>query len=171
MIFPTPRNPREIALRATRTLPPAPSVLLGRGHPIARHLAADPRRNDLAEEIRARTFRADAKLETLRIALDPLPAPGQRWRRMPHLFERLANLGDLAERIRTWTSFSDPEVYDHGGLVQLFAACLDNLQRHALPVEIQEIGERLTPEQAEMILRLAEALQKTPDAWREGSAP
>jgi len=90
---------------------------------------------------------------------------------MAHLFEHITSLGDLAERIRTWTSFADPDIYDDGGLVQLLAACLDHLGRHALPIEIEDIGERLTHEQAEMVLRLAKALQRTPGAWRESPTP
>lgn len=90
---------------------------------------------------------------------------------MAHLFEHVTNFGDLTERIRTWTSFSDPDVYDHGGFVQRFAACLDHLRQHALPIEIDGVGERLTQEQAEMVLKLGDALRKNPAAWRKGPVP
>lgn len=91
---------------------------------------------------------------------------------MAHLFEHITSLSDLAEQIRDWRSFADPDVYDDGGgFAQLFAACLDHLGRHALPIEIEDIGERLTHEQAQMVLRLAQALQRNPAAWRESPTP
>ena len=85
---------------------------------------------------------------------------------MGHLFEQVTDLTDLAGRLRAWTSFADAQVYDFGGLVLLLGACLDNMRSHGIPGDMDEIGERLTQEQAEMILRLADALKANPAAWR-----
>jgi hypothetical protein len=49
---------------------------------------------------------------------------------MMHQFSKIENLTDLERRIRGWTSFSDPDVYDFGGLVVLLGAILDNMNAH-----------------------------------------
>ncbi len=78
---------------------------------------------------------------------------------MNHLFESISSLGDLTERIRNWTSFRDEEVYDHGGLIQILCACLDNLRRHALPVDYEEMAERLSDEEIETLIKLADSVR------------
>ena len=52
---------------------------------------------------------------------------------------------DLEALLREWVSFADPHVYDAGGMVALFAACLDNMRSRMLKAELEDIGAYLTP--------------------------
>lgn len=80
-----------------------------------------------------------------------------------HLFENVSSLGDLTERIGNWTSFCDDYVYDHGGLIQILAALLDNMRKHSIASDFEEVSGRLSNEQREMLIRLSDAVKKTRD--------
>lgn len=43
--------------------------------------------------------------------------------------------------------------------VKMFAAALDNLQTQALPIEIEEFGEQIEPEEIDYLMRLAKDLK------------
>jgi hypothetical protein len=81
---------------------------------------------------------------------------------MNHLFENVSSLGDLAERIRNWTSFKDEDIYDYGGLIHILAACLGNLRKHSIPVDLEELADHLSDEEIETLIKLAKAVQKDP---------
>jgi hypothetical protein len=44
-------------------------------------------------------------------------------------------------------------------MAALLDACLSNLKRHALPVEIDEISDRLSDESKEILVRLASSIR------------
>ena len=50
---------------------------------------------------------------------------------------------DLEALLREWVSFADPHVYDAGGMVALFAACLDNMRSRMLKAALEDIGAYL----------------------------
>lgn len=79
---------------------------------------------------------------------------------MNHLFNNVSSLEDLTERIRNWTSFKDEDVYDYGGLIHILAACLENLRRHSIPIDLEELSDRLSDEEIEMLIKLADAVNK-----------
>ena len=78
---------------------------------------------------------------------------------MKNRFESISDLRDLTDRIQNWTSFEDEHVYDHGGLIQILAACLQNLRKNSLPVDFEELADRLSEEEIEMLLKLADAIR------------
>jgi len=49
----------------------------------------------------------------------------------------------------------DPVPYDAGGVACLLGALLDNIHRYGIDADFEEIPERLTPEQAATIRRIA----------------
>lgn len=75
---------------------------------------------------------------------------------MAHRFENIEDLGDLAQRLRNWRTFSHDEAYDYGGLVQLLIACLDNLREMAVEGELEDITNFLDDEQKEFLQTLAQ---------------
>ena len=61
----------------------------------------------------------------------------------------LKTFEDLEAMLRHWVSFADPHLYDAGGMVLLFAACLDNMRLHMLEAELEDIDSYFTDEQKE----------------------
>jgi hypothetical protein len=78
--------------------------------------------------------------------------------RMMHQFSKIENLTDLEQRIRDWTSFSDPDVYDFGGLVVLLGAILDNMNAHGIVADYEELNDRLSQEQQAVLRRMVATL-------------
>jgi hypothetical protein len=54
-----------------------------------------------------------------------------------YLLQNIKTYSDLLECLGNWRSFGDPEVYDFGGIVHLFLACLDNMRRFAVMGELE----------------------------------
>jgi len=61
----------------------------------------------------------------------------------------------FAENIRNFTNWGDRGGYDFGGSVYLLGSCLDNLRKHATQVELEELAERLEPEQIAFLNELS----------------
>jgi len=60
----------------------------------------------------------------------------------------------LENYLRHFVAFgtNDPrEMYDFVGFAYLFAACLDNLRKYALEVQLDDIGDCLSPEQRKFL--------------------
>jgi hypothetical protein len=71
----------------------------------------------------------------------------------------------LRHYLRHFTNIGgDPVPYDHNGVVHLMLALLDNLRENALDVDLADIRESMTDDQAAFFLRLA-------DHVREGDRP
>jgi hypothetical protein len=51
---------------------------------------------------------------------------------MSGMMKPLKTFEDLEAMLRQWVSFADPHLYDAGGMVLLFAACLDNMRLRML---------------------------------------
>lgn len=66
---------------------------------------------------------------------------------------------ELESYLREWMSFADNEIYDAGGGVALLGACLDNLQRHLLEEDVEDLRERLSESQRGYLIFLAERLR------------
>lgn len=75
---------------------------------------------------------------------------------MAHMFENIEDHADLINRLHMWRNFGHDEVYDYGGMVQLFAACLDNLREMAVDGELKDITNFLDDEQKEFLQTLAQ---------------
>lgn len=75
---------------------------------------------------------------------------------------------DLEAMLRQWASFADSHVYDAGGMVALFAACVDNMRTRMLEAELEDIGSYFTAEQTAFLLQLATMLSHAPSP---GHAP
>jgi hypothetical protein len=71
------------------------------------------------------------------------------------MMKPLKTFEDLEAMLRHWVSFADPHLYDAGGMVLLFAACLDNMRLRMLEAELEDIDAYLTDEQKEFLLKLA----------------
>jgi len=76
------------------------------------------------------------------------------------MMKPLKTFEDLEAMLRHWMSFADPHVYDAGGMVLLFAACLDNMRLRMLEAELEEIDSYLTDEQKAFLLKLATIVQR-----------
>lgn len=78
---------------------------------------------------------------------------------------------DLKEFLRHWTFWGGDEgPYDVVGMMCLLGACLDNLREFALHAELEDVGECLTPEQAEFLQNLATQLARTSSDARASEA-
>ena len=67
----------------------------------------------------------------------------------------------LADYLREFVnSHGDVAPYDSGGVAHLLSALLDNIHRHGIETDFEEMQERLTPEQAATLRRIAAHLQK-----------
>jgi len=53
---------------------------------------------------------------------------------------------ELEDMLRNWLCFGvqREHEYDFGGMASLLGACLDNLQKHALEAELEDIGGYFT---------------------------
>jgi hypothetical protein len=76
------------------------------------------------------------------------------------MMKPLKTFEDLEAVLRHWVSFADPHLYDAGGMVLLFAACLDNMRLRMLEAELEEIDSYLTDEQKEFLLKLATMVRR-----------
>ncbi len=68
----------------------------------------------------------------------------------------IGSFKELEDGLRDWKSFKDPEVYDVGGMWSLFCACTDNLQKYALPAEIEDLAKHLSDEQCAFLKLLVD---------------
>lgn len=66
----------------------------------------------------------------------------------------------LAAYLREFVNWHcDVAPYDSVGVAHLLGALLDNMHRHGLEVDFNEMQQRLTPEQAATLRRIAAQLQ------------
>ena len=78
---------------------------------------------------------------------------------------------DLEALLRQWVSFTDPHVYDAGGMAALFAACLDNMRSRMLEAELEDLGTYLTAEQKAFLLQLATILRRASSSGQPDHTP
>jgi hypothetical protein len=71
----------------------------------------------------------------------------------------ISSFDDFAQRIRDFETWGDSGGYDFGGAVILLGACLDNLEKHALPAELEELTDRLEPSQITFLLKVAQTIR------------
>ena len=67
---------------------------------------------------------------------------------------------DLEAILRHWVPFADPHLYDAGGMVLLFTACLDNMRLRMLEAELEDIDSYLTDEQKEFLFNFATMVRR-----------
>ena len=79
---------------------------------------------------------------------------------MSGMMKPLKTFEDVEAMLRHWVSFADPHLYDAGGMVLLFAACLDNMRLRMLEAELEDIDSYLTDEQKEFVLKLATMVRR-----------
>jgi hypothetical protein len=79
---------------------------------------------------------------------------------MSGMMKPLKTFEDVEAMLRHWVSFADPQLYDAGGMVSLFAACLDNMRLRMLEAELEDIDSYLTDEQKEFLLKLATMVRR-----------
>lgn len=72
-----------------------------------------------------------------------------------------ANSEELERYIRDFKSYTGPEIYDFGSAVGFFIASLDNLRSVALEAELEDIGEYMSVEQIDALLKIAEYSRKS----------
>jgi len=70
------------------------------------------------------------------------------------------NLSQILDAIEWYGTNPEEQPYDFGAIVQMLAACLDNLRTHGLEAEIEDIGDYLENEQKAFLARLASACVK-----------
>jgi hypothetical protein len=68
----------------------------------------------------------------------------------------ISSFEELAESLRNFTTWGNGGGYDFGGAAHLLGACLDNMQKHALQAEMEELAEHLNPDQIAFLKRLAQ---------------
>jgi len=71
---------------------------------------------------------------------------------------RIDTYEQLETYLRTCVSVGGGDDYDFVGLVHLLAACLDNLQAHALEAELEDIGGCFTDSQKAYLKKLVDFL-------------
>ena len=74
----------------------------------------------------------------------------------------LKTFEDVEAMLGHWRSFADPSLYDAGGRVLLFAACLDNMRLRMLEAELENIDAYLTDAQKEFLPKLATMVRRAP---------
>ena len=79
---------------------------------------------------------------------------------MSGMMKPLKTFEDVEAMLRHWVSFADPHLYDAGGMVLLFAACLDNMRLRMLEAEFEDMNSYLTDEQKTFLLKLATVIQR-----------
>ncbi|HJZ57674.1 MAG TPA: hypothetical protein VKE74_22090 [Gemmataceae bacterium] len=72
---------------------------------------------------------------------------------------------DLRAYLRNWYNpCNEIGQYDHGGAMQLMLEILDNLRKNAVDIDLQSLRHRMSDEQAEFFLWLAEYVRNpSPD--------
>jgi hypothetical protein len=83
-----------------------------------------------------------------------------KWIKMDHMFSNISSYEQLRERLTNWVNFrEDVGCYDFSGILDLFLACLDNMQKNNIMEGQYELfGEVLTKEQ---IFFLEEIIKST----------
>jgi hypothetical protein len=76
------------------------------------------------------------------------------------MIKPLKTFEDFEAVLRHWVSFADPYLYDAGGMVSLFAACLDHMRLRMLEAELEDIDSYLTDEQKLFLLKLATMVRR-----------
>ena len=79
---------------------------------------------------------------------------------MPGMMKPLKTFEDVEAMLRHWVSCTAPHLYDVGGMVLLFVACLDNMRLRMLEAELEDIDSYLTDEQKEFVLKLATMVRR-----------
>ena len=79
---------------------------------------------------------------------------------MSGMIKPLKTFEDVEAMLRHWVSFADPQLYDAGGMVLLFAACLENMRLRMLEAEMEDIDSYLPDEQNEFLLKLATMVRR-----------
>jgi hypothetical protein len=66
----------------------------------------------------------------------------------------------LEKTLSNFTSWhNDAGLYDFGGVMSLFLACVDNLKNNALEAELENADEYMSEEQIKFILELAKRIE------------
>ena len=66
---------------------------------------------------------------------------------------------ELEEFLRSWRNWHGEGDYDFTGMVHLLAACLGNLNEHALEADLEDLAEHLDESQVQTLRRLAGYLE------------
>ncbi len=82
---------------------------------------------------------------------------------MSEPIEALKTYDDLGQFLTNWRSAEDPDVYDFGGIVHLWLACLDNIRQFAIEGELEDLGSYMSEEQRVFLLELARLAQSYQD--------
>ena len=61
---------------------------------------------------------------------------------------------ELAKYLREFDTWDHRGGYDFSGMVYLLGACLDNLRKFSLPIEMEELPGRLEPHQLAFLQRV-----------------
>ena len=69
----------------------------------------------------------------------------------------ITSFAQLERGLRDWRSFVDPDTYDVAGMMTLLCACLENLRKHVLPEELNELRDGLSEEDRAFLKTLAES--------------
>ncbi len=76
---------------------------------------------------------------------------------------KIETFDELEVFIKDWKSFSDPYVYDYVGMITLFSACIDNIQKYFLDTEIEDFAANLTEKQKTFFIKFAEFVRANKD--------
>lgn len=76
------------------------------------------------------------------------------------MFQDIKDFEDLENRLRNWKSFGDGRSDDTNGMVYLFLACLDNLERYFPRDDIDSMPEFFNQKQKDFLLKIAQVLVK-----------
>lgn len=80
----------------------------------------------------------------------------------PEMKKPFDSFDQLEQYLANWRSFSDPQVYDPGGMMQLFCMCIFNMRTYMLESEIQDFGAGLTVEERSFLKAIVSA-EETPE--------
>jgi hypothetical protein len=72
---------------------------------------------------------------------------------------QISSFEELAATVRDFTTWGNRGGYDFGGALHLLGACLENMQKHAQQSELEEMAERLKPDQIAFLKKLAELVE------------
>jgi len=69
--------------------------------------------------------------------------------------EKLKTFSELLEYLENWHSVEDPNIYDFGGIVQLWLACLNNIKKYAVEGELEDLVVYMENEEREFLSKIA----------------
>ena len=75
----------------------------------------------------------------------------------PEMKKPFDSFEQLEQYLANWRSFSDPQVYDPGGMMQLFCMCISNMRTYMNEAELQDFGAGLTAEERAFLQAIVSA--------------